>query len=755
MASCDRIEANAFRILRLSVRSNSSEIHSAAAAFRRMATMSIGNLSDADLPKVRATLSILDQPRRRIEHRLFWFHDPDSQARWPAAVLDDIETQHDIALRALLSAYSREGGQTDGMPVALRQWHRVISQPGYWEVLNKIEEGGSFEPPALSAELSELRERAMDLALEPFEEAAHNSWQSRDFSAVRRYFSNLKELAQTSDWAEGHIRRLLDRMTGPLVDACEVLRKKYRTQMTYQEGAEHRNEAVCAGELQYYRSFIEPAWDAIAAALPDQETELWLSRGNIADCLAAIAIDHTWTDQEALAQDLANEAITLAKGSIVEVKLREELSQLLAPGEKRREEEANRAIAALKNAVEAFRAKVVGRDRRMSGPEAVKFLRDTIRPALSSLLTKLPEGDERRVLWRAEAARCLCGVAAHFLQADESSVIDELTREALDQAKGTAAELEIESESARLRAAAETGRRKKVQPSLDTAVERLRAHCVTLSAFAAKVVPREGLRTENRLTCADELNHFRTQVEPALQEALSQLPPGAALSIELREQVAICLGEIAAHHVQADERVTAKTLMLEAMRLAEGTWAAGALKKKYMEIEDVVGTRPSAEIAHPAPPQRQIDRRILIGAGLVAIVLAFAVVSRAVLPTIGATPQRSSGSPNSAAVATPPSGPVPSQPDDTKPELKKLESKIDAEKDHAATLEQQANALEKEIVSLKVDRAMGKTIDSKTLNLKLYQYSSLLRESRSALEAVDAHTRQRDQMIAERKLSSK
>jgi hypothetical protein len=758
MASCDRIEANAFRILRLSVRSNSSEIHSAAAAFRRMATMSIGNLSDADLPKVRAALGILNKTQQRIEHRLFWFHDPDSQAHWPAAVLDDIETQHDIALRMLLSAYSRECGETDGMPVALREWHRLISQPIYWEVLAGIEQQGAFEPPALSTELSGLREHAMALAAEPFEEAAEICWRSRDFSAVRSYFSNLKELGHTGDWTEACRRGLLDHMTGPLVDACDLLRKQYRTQMIYEDGAERRNEAICAGELQYYRSFIEPAWDAIAAAVPDEEAELWLSRGNIAECLAGIATDHTWTEQEALAQDLANEAITLARGSIVEAKLRAELSHLLGAGERRREEEANRAIAALKSAIETFHAKTagsLGRDRRMSDPEAVTFFRETIRPALSSLSSKLPESDERTFLWRAEAARCLCKVAAYFLTTDEFSVVDELTRVAPGLTKGTGAELEIESEFARLRAAAEIVRRKKAHPRPDTAVERLRAHCAALSTVAVKIVLREGFSTENRLTCAEELDYFRTHLEPALLQALSELPPNATLSFELREEVAIRLGEIAVHHVWADERATAKTLMLQALRWAQGTWAEVSLKKKYLEIQDAVETPPSAEMSHEASPQRQIDRRIFISAGLVAILLAFAVVNRAELPTISATPQRTAGPSISAVVATPNSGPVPSRLDDIEQELAKLESQINAEKNHAATLEQQTNALQKEIVSLKVGRARGETISSEKLNLKLYKYSALQREIREVREAIDTHARQRVQMIAQRELSRK
>ncbi len=281
-------------------------------------------------------------------------------------------------------------------------------------------------------------------------------------------------------------------------------------------------------------------------------------------------------------------------------------------------------------------------------------------------------------------------------------------------------------------------------------MDRLRAHCPTLSTFAAKVVAREGFRAENRLICAEELGYFRNHIEPTLHEALSGLPPTAALSFELREEVAICLGEIAAHHVWADERATAKKLMLEALRLAEGTWAAVSLKKKYLEIQDAVETPPLVEMSHAASPHREIDRRIVIGAGLVAILLAFAVVSRAVLPTIGAAPQRTSGPPASAALATP----APRL-DDTEVVLTKLQSQIDTEKAHAATLKQQTSVLQKEIAVLKLDRAMGEKINSEALNLKLYRYSALLRESRQTQEVVDAQSRRRDQLIAQRELSRK
>jgi hypothetical protein len=471
-----------------------------------------------------------------------------------------------------------------------------------------------------------------------------------------------------------------------------------------------------------------------------------MARGKIADCLAGIAVDHTWTEQDALAQDLAIEAIALAKGSIVEARLKVDLSQLLAAGEKLRKEEANRAIAVIENAIETFREKAAapgGRDRRMSGPDAVTFVRETIRPALSSLSAKLPENDGRLDLWRAEAGRCLCSVAATFLESDDFSVAEELTREAVELAKGTGAELEIESESTRLRAVAQIARRKRAQPRPDTAVERLRMHCAALSMFAVRIVLREGFRAENRLICAQELDHFRTRVEPTLHQALSQLPPNAALSFELREEVAIRLGEIAAHHVWADEPATAKTLMREALRWAEGTWAAVSLKNKYTEIQNAVETTPRVEGSHGASPPRQIDRRIFISAGLVAILLAFVVMNRLELPTIGATPQRTP-----APITKSVGDPVPPDLDGTELELQKLEAQIDAEKQHAASLEQQANALQKEIVSLKVDRALGERISSEALNLKLYRYGALLKERHSVQEAVDTHTRQRDQLIA-------
>jgi hypothetical protein len=157
MSGRDRIEGNAFRILRLSGRSKCSEIHGAAASLRRAAALGLSGMTQADLPKVRAAVGILSKPRQRIEHRLFWFYDTNSQESGSTPALDGSETHHDFALRSLMTAYSSKINQTSAMHSALRQWHGFVSQQGYWDVLSRIECEGDCEPAAIREEVSDLR----------------------------------------------------------------------------------------------------------------------------------------------------------------------------------------------------------------------------------------------------------------------------------------------------------------------------------------------------------------------------------------------------------------------------------------------------------------------------------------------------------------------------------------------------------------------------------------------------------------------
>jgi hypothetical protein len=296
------------------------------------------------------------------------------------------------------------------------------------------------------------------------------------------------------------------------------------------------------------------------------------------------------------------------------------------------------------------------------------------------------------------------------------------------------------------REAAESQHQKGPSLSRESAVECLRHHCATLSTLASKIVASQGFVTQNRLVCSDELKHFRSEVEPALSQALAQ--SNAALSFELREQVAVCLGNIACDHMWADERTTAEKLILEAVELAQGTWAAVSLQKKSLQIRYAI-EGPWWEDSPPEiSAEKRIYQRIGIGAAIAAMLLVFLVVDNSPSRTVAARPLQTSG-PLSAKISV--ASPAPAElPIDF--QLETLEVRIDIEKEHVASLEKQMAALHLEVESLKEHRALGAPIDSARLNVELYKYASLHRESRAVWAEINTDIHKHDQVVAQHRL---
>jgi hypothetical protein len=648
MLGCNRIESNAFRLLRLSGRSTRTEIDAAAAELNGAVALGRAGITEADLAGIDAAVAALDNPRLRIEHRLFWFHEPACMENTPGASLEGIEAVHDDALRSLVAAYFEDKSEISAIASALQRWDGLLSEQGYWDALGKIESEGAFEPPALAEEISDLRCNAMALAAEPLVEAAQDSWVRKDLAGLRAYLSGLKDLEPTGEWASACRQRLICKVTAQLADACGAYANKYRAQITYRHGTEQHNEPVCLEELRYFRELIEPAWEEVHAALPVNETELRLSRGQAADCLASIAIDYTWAGKHVVARELGAEAISLATGTIAEPRIRLALSGLLETAERATECELNVAICAVEDVAEEL-PKDVPQDPRHEVPQDV------------------------------------------------------------DNRRGNA----------------------------DSAVEVVRQRCATLaSTFAGKIVAKQEYAGQNRQVCDDELKYFREQIEPAFQQAEESLQPDTPFLSDLRETVAVCLANIATHHIWADELTVAEQLIAESLRLAQGTWAARSIRKKYLEIRASSGKFSIRK-------QDCLRVGVGLGAGLLATLLLVLVVNRPGPPSIAAAPRSVSDSlPN----------PLEQRIDQTTIQLKSLEPRIQEGRECAADLERKIKTLHTEIESLKEDRVAGELVDTGALNTKVHSYGSLLRASRKVSSEVDADVQLHDRLVVKQRL---
>jgi hypothetical protein len=200
--------------------------------------------------------------------------------------------------------------------------------------------------------------------------------------------------------------------------------------------------------------------------------------------------------------------------------------------------------------------------------------------------------------------------------------------------------------------------------------------------------------------------------------------------------VAVCLANIATHHIWADEFTVAEELIGESLRLAQGTWAARSIRKKYLEIEASAGKLSVRK-------QDYLRVGVGVGAGLLATLLVVAMVNGPGSPTIAAAPRSVSDSlPN----------PLEQQIDQTTIQLKSLEPRIQVGRACAADLERQIRALHDEIESLKEDRAAGEPVDTEVLNTKLHSYGSLLRASRKMSSEVSADVQMHDQLVVQQRL---
>jgi hypothetical protein len=219
---------------------------------------------------------------------------------------------------------------------------------------------------------------------------------------------------------------------------------------------------------------------------------------------------------------------------------------------------------------------------------------------------------------------------------------------------------------------------------------------------------------------------------------LQSLPPGTPLLSDLREQVAVCLANIATHHICAEELTVTERLMTESLQLAQGTWAAQTIQNKYLLIRESSGKLPL----------RKRDYWRIAG-GLAASVSLAAIL----LVTLMSNPV------HSASIAAAPRPNTDSLPDPLKKELdqnavqlKSLEPRIQTGREHAAVLEGQIRTLHNQIESIKEDRAAGSPVDYGDFNSKLHSYSTLLRTGRKVLSEVDADVRLHDELVDQRKL---
>ncbi|MBU1207207.1 MAG: hypothetical protein KKH04_09810 [Proteobacteria bacterium] len=353
----DGFRTNAYRVLRLSGNATLSEIHKAAASMRRASTLGLAGTNEADIPllgevprteaDIRTAVGRLANPTQRLSDRLLWFHQPpqpENAGMAPLATkfipdpLDSIARCHDEALHGLFCAF--EAGLDDsGAAVfvqALRAWHDIVSDDGYWALASAFEERGGFEPPALPSEVSALRGDVVRLAAEPLILAGRDAIARNDTPAIRLIMGALEQLVNTGPWAQAAQEDIAFPAIERFRALCHAIREECGSRIVREQNAVEHNRGVCDVALGRFRGEVEPALDGVIQLLTPTHEAAQQSREEAALCLSGIATHYTWADDFIASEELHKKALKLAQDTLGAIRIEHGLTQVRESARKQR-----------------------------------------------------------------------------------------------------------------------------------------------------------------------------------------------------------------------------------------------------------------------------------------------------------------------------------------------------------------------------------------------------------------------------------
>lgn len=355
----DGLTTNSYRVLGLSVNATSSEVHAAAGRIGRAAALGATATSVSDFPvlgqirrtdaDIRAAVSRLSNPSQRLHDRLFWFHEPIAKSSTNSSAIagDSIYApfrehalRHDSALKGLLRAYEAPLDDA-GLLVwhrGFREWQIVVSDQEYWAVCWSLEERGGFEPRALASELDALRSNALRLAAGGLTMAGRSALAQDDTAVLARIICAFGELAVTGSWAEIEQSELTAAAVERVRQLCRKVREEGGSRIERSNVAAAANKIACDATFSRYRNEIQPALRSVTQFLPKgKEKENADSlREAAALCLLGLAIDYTWADDFIKSEELHEEALKLATGTLSAIKIEGELAKIRDVARKQR-----------------------------------------------------------------------------------------------------------------------------------------------------------------------------------------------------------------------------------------------------------------------------------------------------------------------------------------------------------------------------------------------------------------------------------
>jgi hypothetical protein len=339
MVKADRWAANAYRVLRLSADASAAEVHKAAAAMRRMMSLGLDELSEADLPflgpcprteaTIRTAVGQLSNPADRLAHRLFWLHSRPSAAANRQGIATE---RHDECLSRLfgLTAADDEAFDPNDWKTALEGWHRCLEGDDYWAACLALELSGSFEPAARSSELDELRRNATKFAAEPFASLARSASARGDRRMLSGALNALGELEETGDWAAATQSELGSPIAEEFAARCRTIQGELSEKIVRENAAAAKNKMSCDAALKQFQNSIDPQLPDLDALFDHAPQLSAVCKESAAQCLSTIGMGYTWADQFVTSEQLYKRALGLAGDTITALSIEQALENVKA-----------------------------------------------------------------------------------------------------------------------------------------------------------------------------------------------------------------------------------------------------------------------------------------------------------------------------------------------------------------------------------------------------------------------------------------
>jgi hypothetical protein len=472
MSVPDWLKTNAYRVLRITAGASLSDVYKAATSMRRSVRLGAVSAAEADIavlgeiPRTEADIRVatgrLENPTQRIFDRLFWLHSIDSAVSVRPGGLDTALWNHDQALRAIFAAFET-GFDEAGIWAwtrALRAWHQVVSDEGYWTRSLEFENDGAFEPAAFPSEIDELRYKAVELAAEPLVMAGREALVRNDAAVVRLVLSTLDQLADTGLWVSAAQQDIASPAIESFRKLCRTVREDFSSKVVREQDVAEQNKSVCAAEIARYRTDVEHELNRIIQLLPPGYEGVLEAREEAALLLSAIATDYTWADDYITSEKLREEALKLAENTLGAIRIQDGLEQIRASARHQRVSDAIGGFQKLcRDLREDSLSKVIReqdkakQNKRVCAAEIARY-RTEIEPELKRILQLLPPGNEGEQEAREEAALLLSAIATDYTWADDFITSEKLREEALKLAENTLGAIRIEDGLEHIRASA-------------------------------------------------------------------------------------------------------------------------------------------------------------------------------------------------------------------------------------------------------------------------------------------------------------